>query len=200
MADIEVHPIHESLELIQEISEKNGHMKVGQIFEVLSEKGFALLLILFSLPFCTPLQIPGFSTPFGLMLSFIGFRIAFRKKTWWPKKILEKEISKENIDKLVQKTKKVLNWLSKITQPRFSFLIENHLFRITNGILIFLMGLILCLPLPIPMSNLLSALPILFFGLGLLEEDGVMIIIAYTLASICFLGFILLISFGKRYL
>lgn len=200
MDKMEGHPIHESLEMIQEICEKEGKMKVSQIFDILSEKGFAVLIILFSLPFCTPIQIPGFSTPFGLMLSFIGLRIAFRKKKWWPKKILEKEISKEHIEKLIEKTKKVLKWLSKITQPRFYFLIENHLFRITNGLLIFFLGLLLCLPLPIPMSNLLSALPILFFGLGLLEEDGIMIILAHIFSLICFTAFFLLIFIGRKYL
>jgi hypothetical protein len=50
-------------------------------------------MLLFSLPFCQPIQIPGFSTPFGILLAFIGLRIAFGHRVWFPKKLLEKKIS-----------------------------------------------------------------------------------------------------------
>jgi hypothetical protein len=57
--------------------------------------------------------------------------------------------------------------------------------------------LILALPLPIPLTNVLAAIPILILGFGLLEEDGIAIVIAYFFALICFTAFFLMVWLSK---
>jgi hypothetical protein len=190
----------DSLKQILDLCKVNEKIKVGQIFKILSLKGYAAILIFFSLPFCTPLQIPGFSTPFGIILAFIGLRLAFAKKLWWPKWILETSFPSTTIEKLVNKIMQVVQWIQKFIKPRLTIFTSSVFFRRVNGLLVFFLALLLSLPLPIPFTNLLSAVPILCIGLGFLEDDGVFILLGYCFALVCFSAFIGLIFWGKSLL
>lgn len=180
--------------------QKSSEIEVGKIFKILSGKGYPALLILLSLPFCLPLQIPGASTPFGIILGFMGLRIAFGKRLWWPKWILEKQFKSEHIKTLIKKSITFIDKVQKLARPRLIFLAKNPLLHRMHGLLVFCLSLILALPLPIPFSNMLAAFPIFFMGWGLLEDDGVLIILAYIFTTIFFLAFLGLFLIGKAQL
>lgn len=190
----------EMLKRILEQAKGTDGLKVKEIFAILAEKRYAAILVMFSFPFCIPIQIPGFSTPFGIILSFIGLRIAFGKKPWWPEWILEKKMSSQHIEKLANKTINIVLLLQKISYPRLIFLTQNSVLGRIHGILIFCLAIFLALPLPIPFSNMFAAFPIFFIGLGLLEDDGLMILFAYFLTLICLLTFLALFLFGRAQL
>lgn len=176
---------------------KEENMTVEHILHVLAGRGHAFLLIILSLPFCLPIQIPGFSTPFGLLLCFIGLRIAFGKHAWMPKSVLQKEVSKSTLTKIAALAITITNKLRVLVHSRLIWIVKNPYWRAVHGVIISILSLILALPLPIPLTNVLAAYPIFFFGLGLLEDDGLMIVVAYVLAAICFGVFVALIWFGK---
>lgn len=188
------------LQQLMELAEKQKELSIAEVFHVMEKRGYATILLICSLPFCIPIQIPGFSTPFGFILGFIGLRLAFAKHLWWPKWLLERKVSSAQVSKLVSMTTGMLHRLESFLHPRLLPLSTNPLALRIHGITIFLLALLLSLPLPIPMSNMLSALPIFFFSLGLLEDDGVMIIIGYVFAVICVASFTALFIFGKAYL
>lgn len=187
----------ECLASLKEAASKNEELSIRQIFAQLSGKGYATLLILFSLPFCIPITIPGVSTPFGLTLCFLGLRLAFGKKLWWPDWILDKKLSSKTVSKLVDHVTTALNYTKKLLKPRLHIFTQSYLADRIHGIAVFFLGILLSLPLPIPFSNMLAAIPILLIGLGLLEDDGLMIIIGYIFATICFAAFIALFLLGK---
>jgi hypothetical protein len=171
---------------------------VSTIVDTLGGKGQAVLMILFSLPFCQPIQIPGFSTPFGVLLAFIGLRIACGHRIWIPKKLLEKKISYRVLKKISSIAITITEKLSFLVSTRMVWLVQNPTLHITHGLTIAVLAILLALPLPIPLTNLLAAYPILAFGLGILEDDGLMIAIGYLLAIFCFSFFVALIWFGKE--
>lgn len=187
----------DSLRILEKKADETDGIQLEEIFHVLSGKGYATLLVLFSFPFCLPVQIPGFSTPFGFLLCFLGLRIAFAKRLWWPKWILEKKLKSSQIKSLSQHIIKRVIFFKKIIHPRMGFLTTNPILIRLHGLLVFVLSILLSLPLPIPFSNMLSAIPILFIGLGLLEDDGLMIILSYLLALVCFLAFFGLYLLGK---
>lgn len=173
-------------------------ISVKDCLEILAGKGQAILLILLSLPFCQPIQIPGFSTPFGIVLSFIGLRIAFGNHAWFPKALLEKKIPYKIFKKAASIAIKITDKLRFLISTRWTWLVKNPLLRMVNGLVICLLAILMALPLPIPFTNLLAAYPILAFGLALLEDDGVMIAIGYALTIFCFSFFVALAWFGKE--
>lgn len=58
-----------------------------------------------------------------------------------------------------------------------------------NGLAICLLGILLALPLPIPLSNLTAAWSILLIAFGILEDDGLFVIIGYLVALLTVLFF-----------
>lgn len=176
---------------------KGKSIQVTEILQALHGRGYALMLIIIALPFCLPVQIPGFSTPFGLILAFLGLRIAFGHRAWIPGFLLSKTISHEILEKIAAWTIKVTDKLRFLIRTRMVWIVRTPSLHILHGITIAVLAILLALPLPIPLTNILSALPIVLFGLGMLEDDGLMIIIAYILSFICFAFFILLFLLGQ---
>lgn len=68
--------LEEELLSLQERGEERS-ISIREIVDLLSAKGEFLIILLLSLPFCQPIQIPGLSIPFGIVIIFIGIRGAF---------------------------------------------------------------------------------------------------------------------------
>lgn len=184
--------IEENLESIQEKLNIQS-WTIQELFDSLRGKGYPFLIILFSLPFCQPIQIPGFSTPFGIVLVFIGLRMIFGRRIWWPKWILKKHISPTLLRAIVKKSLVFFRLIRPLIHARLRWLCEGGFYYLHGGFVV-LMGGFLALPLPIPLSNLVAAWSLLCMGLGLIEEDGVIVSLSYLVGLIGLLVFIFLID------
>ncbi|WP_166157301.1 MULTISPECIES: exopolysaccharide biosynthesis protein [unclassified Neochlamydia] len=175
-------------------------LSVQKIMDHLADQGYATLLIVLSLPFCSPMQIPGLSTLLGLLILLIGLRIAFGDKVWLPKRLLQKKIPFLFVKKVMFYVLKIDTKLGFLISTRWIGLVKNRYLHIIHGLTIAILAFFLSLPLPIPLTNLLAALPLLAFGLAFLEDDGFFILIAYFFAFICLLSFAAIIWFGIDWL
>ncbi|MES2198727.1 MAG: exopolysaccharide biosynthesis protein [Chlamydiota bacterium] len=171
-------------------------VSIKEILSILAKHGHATLLLIFSLPLCFPIQIPGLSTPFGLLLCLIGIQMGFTKRLWLPKWILQKKIPKKVLQKITEKIISISLFLERFLHPRLETLTQSITFVRLNGSLIAILALFLALPLPIPMTNFFSALPIIALALGILEDDGICILVGYFLSLVCFSFFFYLAYFG----
>lgn len=183
--------LEESLALILKQSQ-NRHISIQTILETLSGNGRLLLIILLCLPFCQPLQIPGLSIPFGLMIAFLGLRQGLGHRIWLPKKVLHKTISPEVLNKIVAKTLWLTKKMKRWVHPRLKLVCLHPFMHPLNGVIIALLGIFLALPLPIPFSNLVASWAIFFISLGLLEEDGLLVCIGYVITVLCIAFFVAL--------
>jgi hypothetical protein len=168
-------------------------ISIGNICHSLAGKGYPLIIILFSIPFCFPIQIPGLSTPFGVLFIFIGIRMIFAKTPWIPSWVSKKMIAYSTLEDIIRKAKPYLIKIEGILHPRWSFLTQNSILHGFYGMIIAVLGLFLSLPLPIPFTNMMSALPLLAFGLGLIADDGFVILAALFLSALCMLYFSIII-------
>ncbi len=178
----------DSLDRIQNLTKASDTVEVKQILSILSKRGIEALLIIFSIP----IPIPGISNLFGLILAFLSVQFAFGSKLWVPKWIAKRKIDSAHLSLFIDKTKDFLNSLHKVIHPRLSFMIQNPLLSRITAVLICLLAFIVALPIPIPLTNILFATPILFMALGLLNDDGLFVLIGY--------GIILLDFFALRYI
>jgi hypothetical protein len=178
------HHLIESLKDVKDIASKTETTSIGDIFSILSGRGYAVLLTLMTFPFTLPIQIPGFSTPFGLIMAFLGLRLAFGKHLWWPEWILNRQISSKSVDSIVEH---LINFFESdkmnFLRPRFPIFLHPFFHRL-NGLLICFLSLLLALPLPLPLSNIIPSVPLLCISLGLLEDDGLFIAIGYALSAL----------------
>lgn len=183
--------LEERILLLKQAAERTA-LSMEDILGILSGKGRLLILILLSLPFCQPLQIPGLSIPFGLIIAFIGVRIAFGKHIWLPKRILSKTIQSSTLNKIIDKALWLIKKMKRWTHPRLIWMSTHPAMQVVHGLIFCTLGLCLALPLPIPFTNLASAWSIFIIALGLIEDDGLFILIGYLMAllTLLFLFFI----------
>lgn len=149
-------------------------------------QSFGLLLVFLALPSALPFPAPGYSTPFGILLALLGLQLFFgRKEPWCPKKMASMRLNFS--PKMFGWTLKVLGLIEWFAKPRFRYL---HRFcgQRAMGLSVFLLACIQALP--IPLTNTLPALIILIFGLGLLEEDGLLLALAQGLAISAIAGYL----------
>ena len=145
---------------------------LGGILAATQGRGFDLLLVLICVPFLTPIPLLGLSTPFGLVVFLIGGRLALGRQPWLPRRLLERELPGAFITKLLSAATRVVGWLEVLLRPRLRFLHEQVLFRRVSGALIMTSGLLLLLPVPVPLTNTLPALTVILLAAGAMERDG----------------------------
>lgn len=191
--------LDESLEQVL-LAADGKPMEVRKVFSILKHRGIPVILIVLCIPFCLPIQIPGVSTPFGLAIALMGLRMAFGQRLWWPKWILDRKLSHASIKKLVTKLHEWVNFTKKILKPRLLFFSQSAYVHRINGLIIAVLGILLALPLPIPFTNLFSAFPLLFMGLGLLEDDGAAILISWIMSGLSLLFWISLFVLSNQLL
>lgn len=91
---------------------------IQKLFSIFKGKEYSFLNILISIPFCQPIQIPGFSIPFDVIIFFVRMRMAFRKRILWPKWI-QKKISTKVLKVVINKSLSFFQFLRPLLHPRW---------------------------------------------------------------------------------
>jgi len=188
-------------QVVQKLEHRVGRehgLTMEELMVALEGKGHAAMITVLSLPFSQPIQIPGLSVPFGIVLFYSGLRIAFAQKPWLPVWLMRKKIPPTTAMGLLEGMRKVSRMTEKILHPRWAFLCRRPALHRLNGILIAFLSILLALPLPIPFSNMLAAVPILLLALALLEDDGLFLLAGYLAAIPCMVFFGALFLFGPK--
>lgn len=170
-------------------------LSIKEIAYILFHERHYLIILILVFPFCIPIQIPGLSTPFGLAIAFIGFRISFSKNLWVPDFLLKISIPSHVIKQIADNFLWLLKKSERFIHSRISWLCDYPGAKFINGLLIAILGLLLALPLPIPFSNIISSWPILILTIGLLENDGLLVGMGYVLSFLAFIFFTALFLF-----
>lgn len=164
---------------------------VGELVDRSAEAGFGFLigvLTLIAIPFF------GLSTPFGLAIALGGFQLAIgMPRPWLPKRARRRRLSMAMLDRVLALLSRRTKWLSRSTRRRWERLVIPRLV----GLGIVLLGLGLALPLPIPGSNMVFLIPLFVYAVGLLERDGIWILVGHVCTLI---DMTLLVVFGATVL
>jgi len=148
----------------------------------LGGRGYSLLVILLSLPFITPIPLPGLSTPFGLAIALIALRLSLGQRPLLPHRLQRKSLPPGFLTRMLRVSGGVIRFMEKFLRPRMAILTHSAGMRQLHAFVMFLAACSLLLPLPIPFSNTFPAWVVLLMAGGLLERDGVFILAAYVMA------------------
>lgn len=165
--------------IIDKIPERN--LKLVEIVNLLGDDGLLFLAALLSIVFLIPVSIPGFSTVFGVIIFFIAWSHLLNKRLWIPGNMKTKTLSAEKLRAALNKGLKWFHYLEKISTPhRFNIMIHNKVLNKINGFLLLFGSVLLMIPFGImPFSNTLPALIILFLSIGIIQKDGLIILLGY---------------------
>ena len=151
-------------------------VRLREPLELMAGRGYTVLLVVLALPFCTPIPLPGLSTPFGLVIALIGLRLSLRLRPWLPERLLNVQLPARFFPKLFGAAARLVRSLEFLLRPRLTFLVDWTLLHHLYGLMILVSGVLLLLPLPIPFTNFFPAFTVVLLAAALLERDGGFII------------------------
>jgi hypothetical protein len=135
------------------------------------------------------MPIGGLSIPFGLAIAFMGTQmVAGASRPWLPRRVRAHTVSIATLEWVGRRLSRWTAGLERVIRPRFVRVAEGPLW-IVCGLAVTLQGIGLSLPLPIPFSNTIFAIPLVLYGIGLLESDGLLIMLGHAITSVqCVVG------------
>lgn len=169
-------PLKSTLIFIEPLA-MDPHIRIIDILNLLKGQGAFCIFMLLSLPFCQPIQIPGFSTPFGITMTVLAIRKIIGKRTWLPKKFSNLTISRKHFNQIIRWSFKLESFLEKVSRPRLKILTRHSLSKMFHLLIIAISSMLLALPLPIPLTNFIFGWIILFTSVGHLMNDGFFILL-----------------------
>ncbi|MDX7682866.1 exopolysaccharide biosynthesis protein [Aeromonas caviae] len=167
---------------------EESHISLRQMLTLVGEQGMLLFCVLLTVPFLLPVSIPGVSTPFGLLILFIGIGITLNRVPWLPAFLMERRFAAEHLKPTLHKGADLLARIDRFIRPRLLILTGSVTINRCNGLLIMLAALLLMLPLmlplgAIPFTNAMPAWAILLLAIGMLQRDGLFVALGYALVA-----------------
>ena len=168
---------------LQRVLDDRGEspISIGELREALGDRGFGLSMLLLSLPSALPVPAPGYSTPFGIALVGLAIQMVMGRPTpWLPPSIEKRRLSPAFAKKMLGAAIAFLRRIEHLVKPRGAW-VQTRWGLLFPGALVILMGSLMILP--IPGTNTAPAITIFLIGVGMLEEDGLLIGGATLLAT-----------------
>ena len=193
--DISKDKINSTSALINDIYNKNieDNIKIGTLLKSIDSGGFALLNLIFSIILMIPLP-PPIAIIAGLIVMFLSFQMIIgMKEVWLPKFITEKSIKRTTLTVIVEKSTIYLYKLERFTRRRFTF-VSNPITERIIGAFIYLLARITLTP--IVFANTIPGLAIILISFGMINKDGLMVIIGFIVGIFSIFVVWLMISVG----
>jgi hypothetical protein len=171
-------------------AKRDPKLYLGELVNAFGERGFGALMLFFGLMNIAIGIIPGTTTILGAPLLLIGLQLIIRQdQLWLPKWALSRSIEREayrtGLDTVLPRLRK----MERLSRPRLT-LMTSEVSEVLIGIATFLLAFILVLP--IWGGNLIPALIISTFGFGLMQRDGLAVLIGWcAFGLICLAGLII---------
>jgi hypothetical protein len=160
------------LTAIAEAQDKD-RISIGDLLVALQRRALGALMFIFAVITALPMP-PGVSAVVGAPLVFLTAQLMLGMHAWLPKIITDRSLSRVDFARVM---KAATPWLAKaegIMRPRLEFLAKRPAVHFV-GLVAFVMAVILLLP--IPGGNMAPSIAICIIALGLLERDGLWVII-----------------------
>lgn len=176
---------------------------IGEMVHFFGERAFGFLLMIFALICIIPLPIPGIHMFLSIPLFYLTLQqTAGRREIWFPEKVSSYLIPPRALRDVGEKTVHWIERLDRISSPRLEFLTEGWWFRFFGGVAFYITAF---LSIPLPLTNLVPAVGIVFMAVGLLMRDGLAMIIGSIIGVVwsCLwfiIGFSGLLIVGRKIL
>ena len=170
-------------------------LTLGELLDVFGEEGLLLLTILLTLVFLIPVSIPGVSTVFGGAILLIGISRLVGRPLWLPRRLREKALPAAKLRPALNGGLSWVRRLERVSRPhRLPGLVDGRAANVFNNLAFILAALLLMAPFGfVPFSNTLPGIALLFYAIGLIQRDGVAILLGHAanIATIVYFGILI---------
>lgn len=156
-------------------------LHLGEIVEAFGERAFGAVMLLFAIVNMLPWP-PGGTTLTSAPLLFLSAELASgRDSLWLPRWLGRASVKRDRFRTLSGRLMKIIRFSEALSRPRLYFLTG----RLGQG----LIGLAcLCLSailvLPVFGGNLIPAVAIGFFSLGIMQRDGLAVLLGWIMTGV----------------
>jgi len=166
----------------------DGSASVDAILREFGDRTFGPLLTLCGIVMITPLgSIPGLPAVVSACIISISLQLIFgRTKPWLPERLRRLKISRKNIKTSQRFARPVFEKVDGFVRPRMSWAATKAA-RIFVAIISIFLALALLVLAALPFGGLIPGFLIVFFGLGIMARDGLIL-------TLCFSTIILMLS------
>jgi hypothetical protein len=165
----------------------SDRVTLAEIVAGLGDRGLGVLIAIFALPNILPSTVPFGNVATGIPPLVFAVQLMLGvDHLILPDFLAKRKVGTHWLKAIAPKVASVLSWFERLLSPRMAWVTTAHAERFVGAIAIVLA---VVSTLPIPFGHNLPALGLVLIGLGLIERDGLAILIG---ASIGMLGSILL--------
>ncbi len=177
------HGVEEVLAELDELAAAQPRVCIGDVLDDFGTRSFGIFILVPPLIEFSPIGgIPGVPTFLALIVAITAAQLFMGKDhVWMPQFIQQRSVSGRRLHKAVGRLRGVAHWLDAHSHGRLETLTEGVWMRAAAVMII-----ALCCTVPplefIPFASSAPMLAIAAFGLALTVRDGVLMVIALTLA------------------
>lgn len=173
---------------LSDVIEGLGHgddpkLTLNEAVEAFGERGFGALILLFALMSLFPWP-PGGKAVLSLPIILLSLELAVQRDTvWLPRWVLRAAVDRAAYRKAVQgRVLRVIRAVERLSKPRLPILTGEIADSVTGLVCV---ALAIMLALPVPLGDMLPALTIALFGLGITQRDGVAVLLGGLGTIVC---------------
>lgn len=176
--------------LADEAHARDG-LTVGEVFQTMDKASFGFTMLLLSLPAMIPIPGP-FGLVFGSALAIVTLQFAFGVQSLWlPAFLRNRRISARAFELLNHHASPMVGKIERLVRPGRMKTLTGSRLRYILALPVF--ALAVAVALPIPFGNLAPVTAICVIAVGLIERDGLVVMLGLivTLVALSITGLLL---------
>jgi hypothetical protein len=156
--------------------EMEESISLKETIETLGERVFGISILLFCIPNCVPIpNFAGLSAFTGIPIGIIGLHMMVGKShLWLPASLGNKQFSTHRFGRMLKRAVPTIQKTEVLLHPRLRMMSGQTMQRLLGVVFVILATI---MSLPIPFGNFMPGLAMALIAIGLIERDGVIIVI-----------------------
>lgn len=160
---------------------EGDQVSLDDVLEVVGRRSFGPLLLVPGIVTVSPLvgDIPGVPVLMGIFIIIVASQVLVRRRSFWlPGWLLKRSVKGSTLHKATDKLRKPARFIDRFLKPRMAWLTGN---RAAHFMAVCCILIALATPVMefIPTSANWAGLAIIFFGLALIANDGLLALLAF---------------------
>lgn len=159
-------------------------LTLQELVSAFGERGFGAMILVLSLLALLPWP-PGGKAIFAVPIILMSLELAFQRSSiWLPRWALRASVSRTAYRSGVSRIMKLIRRVEALTRPRLSYL-TGEIADVVTGLVCVLLALMMALP--VPFGDMLPGVTLVLFALGMMQRDGVAILLGAAGTALCVL-------------
>ena len=154
---------------------------VAEIRDLVGDDAVLLLTLLLCIIFMVPVSIPGVSTVFGAAILLSGVSRLLGQKLWLPSRVARRELQADKVKSGLSKGSTWMHRIEGISRPhRMEWVFLAGSGNTISNLALILGAVLLMAPFGfVPFSNTLPALALMLLAMGMLQRDGLCVLLGH---------------------